>query len=105
MRERAPAASGAENARVAMHSARSFVRAERERNRRRLPIAQVPALGREVFRCERWACSLSRWACSLRWSAANDAEHAATEFVRCSSCAVGEDHTRRVRIAARGWGR
>ena len=83
------AAKSATNSRVAMTAGKAFIRAERERNKRRIPLSKIPAEAREMFRCERWACSLSRWTCGLRWLEASKQDADAGLF-RCANCPTGQ---------------
>ena len=98
----------AANASTSFASRGAWVRAEQQRNRRRLPLAKIPQASRETFRCERWSCSLSRFACSLRWVAArsdlrgdSDNPRPSGEYFRCRGCAIGEGHAALVRSAAK----
>lgn len=97
------AEKSATNSRVAMTAGKAFIRAERERNKRRVPLSKIPAEAREMFRCERWSCSLSRFACSLRWTAASDTTRGdasnpspSGEFWRCRGCELGRDNNKLV---------
>lgn len=98
----------AANASTSFASRGAWVRAEQQRNRRRLPLASIPQVARESFHCARWSCSLSRFACSLRWVAArselrgdSDNPRPSGEYFRCRGCAIGEGHAALVRSAAK----
>lgn len=97
----------AANASTSFASRGAWVRAEQQRNRRRLPLAKIPQASRETFRCERWSCSLSRFACSLRWVVArsdlrgdSNNPRPSGEYFRCRGCEIGESHAVLVRSAS-----
>lgn len=85
----------------------ALIKAERLRNRLRAPLSSIPEQTREMFRCDRWACTLSRWSCALRWKRSTNSARvsaaspvASSGYERCRDCPVGKSNAALVPVSA-----